>query len=586
MWLLINTLLLPLPEGKTLIGRSGDNDIVLREDVVSRHHLEIVRCGDKVSFSTAPQSEVPLLNGEACPQGQLRPNNVLTIGSRQITLLTELPTMARKQSSSSKADWQPFTEFLAELGKNSDTKALLEKLLLGVVQAFSAERGFVLLGEGQDFQKVASYRLDDDDTLTSVSSTVYQEAIKAGHTVVIDDSTQDSLCAHAPSLSAAEAPRTILCGPLKTEEKTFGVLYVDKLLSLGEIPMHLFDRALSLASLYLSASHTRERLIALEGALSGMASEHELLVLGDGTAGKQLQKELEQVAHQDVTVLLTGDTGTGKEVVARTIHQLSPRRKGPFVAVNCSALSRDLVEAELFGTEKGAFTGATETRQGRFALAHEGTLFLDEIGELPADVQVKLLRVLQERCVTPVGGNESIPLDFRLLCATNADLEKAVTEGTFRRDLFYRINVFRIKLQPLVARPEDILPLARHFLSLFSLRLRKKISGFSSAAEERLLNYQWPGNVRELRNAVERAVVVETSETINEDSLPIGEGTTQLSEEMPLKFREAKDAFERAFFERAMKRTKGNVSALARETGITRFSVYRHLERLGLDPRK
>ena len=586
MWLQIDTLIIPLSQGKVRLGRAGDNDIVLRQDVISRHHLEIIYLDGRVSFETLKGAAAPLLLGKPLQQGHLNPNDQLTIGFHTLTLLTDLPASGRKKMVSQEVDWQPFAEFLTELGKTSDTKALLEKLLLGVVEAFSAERGFVLLGDRQEFKKVASYRLDNDDSITSVSSTVYREAIKAGKTLVIDDSTRDARCVNAPSLSAHDAPRTILCGPLQTDEMTFGVLYVDKLLSADDIPLHLFSCALALASRYLSASRTRERLMSVEGALGGLSEEHHLLIKGGSEDSKRLQKLIDQAAPQDVTVLITGDTGTGKEVVARSIHHSSPRRRGPFVAVNCSALSPSLVEAELFGAEKGAFTGASERRVGRFEMANEGTLFLDEIGELPKEVQVKLLRVLQERTIIPVGGNKAIALDFRLLCATNADLEKSITEGTFRRDLFYRINVFRIRLSPLVERSEDILPLARHFLSIFTLRLRKEVTGFSTEAEDKLMDYQWPGNVRELRNAIERAVVVEEEKVISASSLPIGQSSALLAEEMPLGYTEAKDSFERAFFQRALKRAKGNISALARETGITRFSVYRHLERLGLGSRK
>ncbi|HVK12747.1 MAG TPA: sigma-54 dependent transcriptional regulator, partial [Gemmataceae bacterium] len=228
-------------------------------------------------------------------------------------------------------------------------------------------------------------------------------------------------------------------------------------------------------------------------------------------------RAVEQVAAADTTVLVTGETGVGKELVARAVHELSPRREGLFVPASCAALPRDLTAAELFGHEAGAFTGATKRRAGRFELAHRGTLFLDEIGEVAADTQVLLLRALQERTIERVGGAEPVAVDVRLIAATNADLTKAIAAGSFRADLFYRLNVFPIRVPPLRDRKADVPPLVEHFVEHFRGRLGKRIDRVAPAALDRLMAHSWPGNVRELENVIERAMVVAAGPTLDID---------------------------------------------------------------------
>jgi formate hydrogenlyase transcriptional activator len=238
------------------------------------------------------------------------------------------------------------------------------------------------------------------------------------------------------------------------------------------------------------------------------------LLTGESRAMKAVRLAIQQVARTDSTVLILGETGTGKELVARAIHQLSGRREHLLVAVNCAALARGVIASELFGHEQGAFTGATKRRLGRFELAHRGTVFLDEVGELPPEMQVILLRVLQERAIERVGGHEPIAVDVRVLAATHQDLSAALHEGQFRADLFYRLNVFPIRVPPLRERREDIPDLVRHFLHRFGRRLNRPVAQVSPAALRLLTEYPWPGNVRELENLMERAMIVATGETL------------------------------------------------------------------------
>jgi formate hydrogenlyase transcriptional activator len=249
-------------------------------------------------------------------------------------------------------------------------------------------------------------------------------------------------------------------------------------------------------------------------------AERDLRALtGDGPAMRAVRLAIGQVAPTDSTALVLGETGTGKELVARAIHQLSPRRDRLLVSVNCAALAPGVIASELFGHEEGAFTGATRRRPGRFELAHQGTLFLDEVGELPPEAQVMLLRVLQERVVERVGGGTPVPVDVRVVAATHRDLAAAVDEGRFRADLYYRLNVFPIRVPPLRERREDVPALVRHFVHHFSRHLGKTVARVSPAAERLLAGYDWPGNVRELRNLVERAMIVAAGDTLEVDPL-------------------------------------------------------------------
>jgi len=243
-------------------------------------------------------------------------------------------------------------------------------------------------------------------------------------------------------------------------------------------------------------------------------------MIGDSLPMKEVYALLGRVQDTDATVLITGENGTGKELVAQSVHQRGRQRSGPFVAINCAAVPETMLESELFGHAKGAFTDARTSETGLFVRANGGTLFLDEIGEMPLSMQVKLLRALQERTVRQVGGNREVPFDARLVCATSRDLEADVAEGRFREDLYYRINVIRIHLPPLKARGNDVLVIAQHFIERFARQANKLVVGLASPAAERLLTYAWPGNVRELSNCMERAVVLTQVDHITVDDLP------------------------------------------------------------------
>ena len=310
-------------------------------------------------------------------------------------------------------------------------------------------------------------------------------------------------------------------------------------------------------------------------------------MVGTSNPMKHVYDQVSQVARSNATVLLRGESGTGKEMIANAIHYNSLRAKRPLVKINCAALPDTLIEAELFGHEKGAFTGADRFKKGRFEMAEGGTLFLDEIGDLPLQTQIKLLRVLQEREFERLGGNETIKTNIRLITATNKNLEEAIGRGEFREDLYYRLNVFTIFLPPLRERKSDILLLAEHFLEKYEEEHGKRIRRISTPAIDMLMAYHFPGNVRELENAIERAVLVCDSNVIHSHHLPPTLQTAEVSGTVTnLTLKSAVEQFERGLIQDTLKSTKGNVAKAARQLDSTERILGYKIRNYGIDPRR
>lgn len=295
---------------------------------------------------------------------------------------------------------------------------------------------------------------------------------------------------------------------------------------------------------------------------------------------EQLLQEAEQIAGSDVSVLITGASGSGKELLANAIHQASPRKNKPFIAINCGALPEQLLESELFGHTKGAFTGAVSKHEGLFQAANGGTLFLDEIGDMPAPLQVKLLRVLQERQIRPVGSTETISVDVRVISATHRDLEQAMQENQFREDLFYRLNVVNLHLPPLKDRPEDIPPLARYFVEQAAKRHNPRVKSISSAALQVLAQVSWPGNVRQLENIIEKVTALSTTPVISDSAI---DRALANQEQVIPNFNDARADFEKRYLSKVLYITEGNVTQAAVIAGRNRTDFYKLLKKHNLE---
>jgi DNA-binding NtrC family response regulator len=305
------------------------------------------------------------------------------------------------------------------------------------------------------------------------------------------------------------------------------------------------------------------------------------IVFGKSANMNRAVEMAKKAAQSSSTVLLLGESGTGKEIFARAIHNWSERRDKPFVAINCVGLARELLESELFGHEKGAFTGANELKKGKIELAHAGTVFLDEIGDISAEIQTKLLRFLQEREFERVGGTKTVGVDVRIIAATNRDLDAAVKQGRFREDLFYRLNVIPISLPPLRERKEDIAPLASYFLHRFASETKKSFTEITPEAQQQLLAYDWPGNVRELANLIERAVVLGQGPKLTPADLPsIASAPKPMTAKDVFSYREAIDGYRREVILKALAQTQGNRAAAARVLGLQRTYLSRLIKSL------
>jgi Nif-specific regulatory protein len=462
-----------------------------------------------------------------------------------------------------------------------EPKRLLEQVLAIAMKHLDAERGFLLLNDQSaeaGFTVAASKNFSgvDQSSALAASSSVVKKVLTTGESVLTVDAVTDERFESSQSI-VAQKILSIICIPLRSQETVRGALYLDSARSRGKFnndSLQFLTVFGTLATIALDNAQSYERLRAENNRLREGAESSKLF---DGIVGKSKEwvavlDLVRRVIDVDVSVLITGETGTGKELVARTIHANSGRASKPFVAVNCSAIPEQLLDSELFGYKKGAFTDAANDRIGLIEHANTGTLFLDEIGTLAPQLQSKLLRVLQEREIRRVGDVENRKVDVRILAATNRTLQEDVSNGLFREDLYFRLNVVEIHLPPLRQRTEDIPLLANHFLQKAASNYKRPVRGISPKAMHFLLSHRWQGNVRELQNVVERAVVLCTGEEITEQDVQL----QRVRESDLLNSGLTLEEFERKLVERTLKQMKGNRTQTAETLGVSlRWLQYR-----------
>lgn len=424
------------------------------------------------------------------------------------------------------------------------------------------------------------------------------QVVKTGNPVVVPRVSQEPLFLDRTKTRRRDMARdskeiSFICVPIRLGEETIGALSADRLFS-DDIACKEDVRLLSIiASLIAQAVRLRQ---ASQEQLQSLAEENQRLhgelldklkhhhLVGNSDALRSVMQQIQQVAPSNATVLILGESGVGKELVAEAIHCNSPRSQKPFVRVNCAALPESIIESELFGHEKGAFTGAVAARKGRFEMAHDGTIFLDEIGDLSPAIQIKLLRVLQEREFERVGGNETIAVNVRVIAATNRSLEDLIREGKFREDLYYRLNIFPILIPPLRERKTDILQLADHFISKYDQTNKKRIQRICSTAMDLLIHYHWPGNVRELENCIERAVLLSKDGVIRCNHLPPSLQKATLPGKVSSgKLEDTLHAMELEMITDSLQIHHGNMAAAARALGLTERTMRLRIHKSGID---
>jgi Nif-specific regulatory protein len=453
----------------------------------------------------------------------------------------------------------------------------------------------VLLSQSGQLQVDAAHGLGAERAAAryGLADGVTARVVESGKPVIVPQVSREPMFREAIRAEFDRRESSFMAVPIQLNRKTVGALAVDlPFRRQRDYDHHV--RVLKLIASMIALAVRVERLVDSERQRLLEENTHlreELRERYDfsrivGTSGpmRQVYEQIARVARANTTVLIRGESGTGKELIAHAIHYSSPRAKKPFVKVSCAALPDSLIESELFGYEKGAFTGAQARKKGRFELAEGGTLFLDEIGDINLSTQVKLLRVLQEREFERLGGTEPVKANVRLIAATNQDLEKAIAAGTFREDLHYRLNVFTIYVPPLRERKPDILLLVDHFLEKYSIEHGHKITRISTPAIDMLMSYHWPGNVRELENAVERAVLVSDGNVVHPHHLPPTLQTAEASGTVAdVSLADAVAAYEKSLIQDALKTARGNCSKAAKLLHSTERIISYKVRRLGID---
>jgi len=472
-------------------------------------------------------------------------------------------------------------QFSRRLAETEHVEDLLERLLDDVIELIQAERGFICLVEGDRIEKLTARNIQSPDVhdleSDAWSDTIVQEVIKKRQPVIISDAMNDNLYKDSRSVLNMRLT-SVLCVPMIHQDELLGVLYVGN----NNIVNLFTEQTLSIATVFAAQAAL---VIHVAIALNNLRGERDQLqeqldqvrfgeIIGSSDCMLQVFRTIERIADTDLPCLIMGETGTGKELVARELHRRSHREKRTFVAVNCGAIPENLLESELFGHVRGAFSGAVANHVGLFERAHQGTLFLDEIGELPARLQVKLLRAIQEGVVRPVGAERDVPVQVRILSATNQNLDEAIKSGSFREDLLYRLNTVEIELPPLRDRGSDTILIANALLKLHGPRLNPRVRGFQAAAVRAMSHFAWPGNVRQLENRIKKALVMAEDLNISPKDLALEESSTPSI--LPLG--QAKEQFVRDYIKRALQVYEGNRARTAQILEVDPRTIYRYLE--------
>ncbi|HEY0385002.1 MAG TPA: sigma 54-interacting transcriptional regulator, partial [Pyrinomonadaceae bacterium] len=464
---------------------------------------------------------------------------------------------------------------------------LQRQLLELIFEVVPAQRGAILLVEEGEKEFRSVFGLDrrlGPNPAIRVSRTIAQQVLTEGVAILSNDVQDDEAFETTESLISSQI-RSLLSVPLVLHERMLGAIYLDTSSTTDRFDNDHLQLLTALAGIAAVALENAQHVEWLESENRRLRDDIQLEhnMIGESPRMHEVYQFIARAAPTDSTVLITGESGTGKELAARAMHLNSTRKSKPFVAVNCAALTETLLESELFGHEKGAFTGAIAQKKGKIEIADGGTLFLDEIGEMASVLQAKLLRVLQEREFERVGGTRTIKVNLRLIAATNRNLEEAIRDGHFRQDLYYRLNVVSITMPSLKERGEDVVLLARYFAEKYGEKCNRRVKGISPEARARLMNYDWPGNVRELENAIERAVVLGTTERILPEDLP----EAVLEIETPgaassTKYHEAVAEAKKQLIINAVEQAAGNYTEAAKLLGVHPNYLHRLIRNMNL----
>jgi two-component system, NtrC family, response regulator HydG len=609
-------------EGTMCIGSASGNRVQLEEAGVSSQHCCIRVENGRFVLTDLESASGTFVNGMPVKERELNSGDQIAVGESVFLFQTDISRATSNplqldEGAAANSPAQQFgrddlvylhPESLAALpqservsrnlsvllristaiGSIRDVESLQWALLGMIFDVIPAERGAVLLvkeGSLEILSHVAWDRACGPDHPVHVSQGTIRKVMEE-RVFLLDNPVRDGDPCSSANSSAARSPSSVLCVPLVAAHSPIGIIYLDTrnpATPFTEDDLQLVSAIAGLAGIAMENARQFETLGLENQQLRAQASlQHDMV--GRGARMREVYQFIERVAPSDSTVLINGESGTGKELAARAIHKNSSRKNQPFVALNCAALTETLLESELFGHEKGAFTSAIAQKKGMIEVAEGGSLFLDEIGELSPILQAKLLRVLQEREFTRVGGTRPIKINVRFLAATNKDLQKAVKEEKFRADLFHRLNVISLVLPPLREHAEDISVLSEYFVARYAKRCNRVVKGLSPAARRCLQSYTWPGNVRELENAMERAVVIGTSEVILPEDLPdsLLEASSCGNSETPAKYHDAIRNLKKQLILGALEQAGGSFTQAAKILGVHSNYLHRLINNLDL----
>jgi transcriptional regulator with GAF, ATPase, and Fis domain len=617
----------------TTVGKALGNDVAVAGGGVADHHAQILFDGRDFVLEEIDKDADISINGKRKRRARLVHGDRVQLGTVEVAfsmfsdMVSAAPAAADEDDSIDQPSGRGVSSELAGVRKlfafserlinRRNVDELLEAMLDDVIELTHADKGFLLLIEGAETGSAARPKASFDapsipsgralaSALTvsgkpepdrllvrasrnvhkaailnpdgNISDSIVRQVIEKARAVIVSDALADTFFGQSESVIAMKLS-SVMCAPLLSQGEVIGALYVG-----NDKVKQLFDRTqLELLSIFASQASLILQNAMLLSALRAdkaklVAELHDKKfgeIIGACPSMLEVFRKLQKVAGTDISVLITGETGTGKELIAKEIHRRSPRDGGPFVTINCGAIPENLIESELFGHVKGAFTGAVMSRPGKFQVADKGTLFLDEIGELPLNLQVKLLRALQERVVVRVGDSKPEKVDIRIVAATNRNLEDEIRAGNFREDLYYRLNVVNLWLPPLRDRGDDVMIIAKVLLSKYADELGSAVKGFSPAALASIKKYAWPGNIRQLENRIKKALVLCEQTLLSPDDLDLGVGAETAI--MPLE--KAKEDFQRRYVLEVLERNNGNRTQTARDLGVDPRTIFRYLEK-------
>jgi len=568
----------------TSLGKGEGVDVLLQDPLLADTHAHIHFDGRDFNISATDRDADLHVNGRRRTKHRLSQDDRMRIGGVELEFSLYDEPVTDEVAAKTMAELNSYKrlfEFSQKLMNNYEIPGLLDALLDVVIQVSNADKGFiVLLESGEPVVKVARNlrRETISDAVRHMSDSIIKRVVESRQPLIISDALNDT--SFKNSLSVMNLRLTsVMCVPLLERGNLIGIIYVG-----NDNVAQLFDQAaLEILTIFAAQASLviRNALLVNELQLDNQSLQERIErirfgeILGSSPGIQEVFRKVQRVAGTDITVLVTGETGTGKELIAREIHNRSLRAKGPFISVNCGAIPENLLESELFGHVRGAFTGAVANKAGRFQSANKGTLFLDEIGDMPHALQVKILRALQEHVVTKVGDTTGESVDIRVIAATNRDLEVETRNGRFREDLYYRLNVVHLLLPPLRDRGDDIVVLARYMLSRYAPEYSSKVRGFSPSAIVAIKRYRWPGNIRELENRIKKAVVLADKTMLGPDDLGIN------PDEIPaiLPLADARERWQRTYINEVLGLNGGNRTKTARDLGVDPRTIFRHLEK-------